>query len=113
MSGVLKKSIVAHAEYVYVSLDEEYDRLYNGSSSEERNHLKAMFGAARDAYWRAESDDLRDDNLYVKNLISQLSQTNGEIKQAIQQQLNVVDTISLFAEAVKLVAAVVTLAVAA
>ncbi|PMY56167.1 MULTISPECIES: hypothetical protein [Pseudomonas] len=113
MSETLKGTIVEQAEYVYVKLDEEYDRLYSNSSPEDRKHLKAMHGAARDAYWRAESDDLRDDNLYVMRLISALDKTNNDIEQAIQQQLNTTKMIALFAEAVKLAAAVVTLAAAA
>ncbi|MHB2248586.1 hypothetical protein [Pseudomonas fitomaticsae] len=111
MATALKTVIVQQAKFTYDTLDAEYDRLYE-SDVHGRAHLKAMLGSARDAYWKAERDDLRDDNLYVKTLIGEIKTANSGIKTAIETQKKTTELIALFSEAVKLVAAVVALAAA-
>ncbi|WP_454563078.1 hypothetical protein [Pseudomonas sp. AIG] len=110
MAATLKTNIVQQAKMTYDTLDDQYDALYSAQTTKGRDQLKAMLGAARDAYWKAERDDLRDDNLYVQQLMSELKATNENVQSAIAAQKKAAQIIALFAEAVKLVAAVVALA---
>ena len=83
-----------------------------GATKAQLAELNTIVSATGDAYWRAVSSALLDNNSVVTDIKDDLDATNTNVKALLTNLTNVVDLIKAVTEAVRLAAALVMLAAA-
>ena len=107
----LKEQVTEEAYKTLRALENNFNTLFDaGTTDEERDNVRHTLVAARDAYWKAERENLEDDNEFVKGLLAELKTANKEIQKKLRNLQDAVAMIKLFGEAVKLIASITTLA---
>lgn len=105
---------LAAIQNAYEVLDEHFDELYElCTSSDQKQSLRSLHGAARDTYWRAVAVSLKDNSPVVREIYSELTQANQELREIVASLQNISAFIQLFTQAVRLAASLVTLATVA
>jgi ABC-type transporter Mla subunit MlaD len=95
----------------YKALDDRFDALYEKATSDaERERLRALLGAARDAYWRATAARLHASNPIVRELYDDLNRATQELKELLANLQRVGAIIDVATQTVRLAASLVTLA---
>lgn len=109
-----------HAEYLrevesaFTLIDGNFDTLYDGcKTAQEKQTLRTLHAAARDAYWRAVASSLRDSSPFVREIYDDLASTNQQIRELTANLQSVAAFLNLAKQAVRLAASLVTLATAA
>jgi uncharacterized phage infection (PIP) family protein YhgE len=93
------------------TLESNFDKAYAAApSAQGKEQLRTLLSAARDAYWKAMADGLSDDNSFVSELSADLRKKNRELIAATEQLQDFTGFLSAAKEAVKLAAAVASLA---
>jgi hypothetical protein len=107
----MQTKYLAEVETTYDLLEENFDALYERCESlEQRQLLRGLHSSARDAYWRAVATAMQDGNQIVREIYTDLVDANQQIKLMIVN-LQVVDALlSLARQAVRLAAALISLA---
>jgi hypothetical protein len=77
-----------------------------------RKQLRHALVAARDAFWKASRENLEDDNPFVTKLVDELKEQNQKLADAADGMQDFVAFLDAATEAVKLGAAIATLAAA-
>ena len=99
---------------VYLLLEGHFQVLYQACQTDaQRTQLQTLYVAARDAFWKAQNEQLIDDNATVQSISAELDQANNQIQQSLAGLHNIVAVLGLIANGVKLAAALATLAAAA
>jgi len=99
---------------LYIMLEDNFVRMMKAcAADDEREEVKALYSAARDAHWKAIHEDLDDGNPVVEGLHKDLVKVSGDIKASLESLQNVVALLKLVKEGVKLAAAIVSLAATA
>jgi len=97
----------------YRLLDDHFDDVYAACQTDaQRAQLRALHASARDAYWKAVADGLRDDNQVVQDIQRDLAAATGRIQQQLKTLQDVVAVLQVMTEAVRLAGALVGLAAA-
>ncbi len=105
---------LAAVQHAYEVLDDNFDDLYQQcTTTEQRQSLRSLHAAARDTYWRAVAVDLKDNSPVVREIFSELTQANQDLRELIANLQNISAFIALFTQAVRLAAPLVTLATVA
>jgi len=105
--------LLASVEATYLLAEKGFDRLYAAASTEaEKQEVRDLYGAARDAYWKAVVAVLEDDSTVVSAIHEELRERNRELKKALEGLQDVARTLALLTEAVRLAASLVTLGAA-
>lgn len=105
--------LLASVEATYVLAERGFDRLYAAASTEaEKQQVRDLYGAARDAYWKAVVAVLEDDSTVVSAIHEELRQRNRDLKASLEGLKDVARTLALLTEAVRLAASLVTLGAA-
>ena len=105
--------LLSSVESTYVLAERGFDRLYAAAATEaERQKVRDLYGAARDAYWKAVVAVLEDDSTVVAAIHEELRQKNRDLKKALEGPKDVTRTLALLTEAVRLAASLVTLGAA-
>lgn len=109
-----------HAEYlaaiqaVYNCLENDFDTIYQATETvEERQTLRNLHAAARDAYWRAAATQLADNNPIVRDIYDDLVRANQELCDLLANLQRAEALLRLMTQAVRLAGALVTLATVA
>ena len=127
-----------HAEYlaaiqaVYSCLENGFDTIYQATETvEERQTLRNLHAAARDAYWRtrlkqvldelrareasgrAAATQLADNNPIVRDIYDDLVRANQELRDLLANLQRAAALLRLMTQAVRLAGALVTLATVA
>jgi hypothetical protein len=98
----------------YDCIQDHFDEIYAQCKTPgQRQTLRDLLAAARDAFWHAVAKALVDHNSVVMGIKKQLEETNGEIQKGLQGLKDVTEFLKLATEAVKLAAALAVLAAAA
>jgi len=98
----------------FFSLDDNFDTLYaQCTTDDQRSHLRDLESSAEDAYWKAVADGLVDNNTVVQKFTVQLQDANNQIKTSLENLKDIAAFLNLATEAVKLAAAITTLAASA
>lgn len=104
---------LAEVETTYFLLEEHFDTIYEHcTEAVDRQLLRNLHAAARDAYWRGVASSLEDGNQVVRDIYGDLVTTNQQIKNLIAGLQNVGAVLSLVKQAVRLAGSLVTLAAA-
>lgn len=104
---------LAEVEATYFLLEENFDTIYERcTETSERQLLRNLHAAARDAYWRGVASSLEDGNQVVRDIYADLSAANQQIRDLISSLQNVAALLSLVKQAVRLAGSLVTLAAA-
>ena len=105
---------LAAVQLAYEVLDDNFDDLYQQCTTpDQRQSLRSLHAAARDTYWRAVAVDLKDSSPVVREIFSELTQANQDLRELIANLQNISAFIALFTQAVRLAASLVTLATVA
>jgi hypothetical protein len=95
------------------TLENNFDAAYKAAPDDpSKQALRQALSAARDAYWKAMSDGLTDKNAFVQSLADQLDKKNADLTTATKNLTDFAEFLQTAAEAVKLAAAIATLAAA-
>jgi hypothetical protein len=104
---------LAAVEDTFDAVDKNFDALYAlCETADEKQSLRSVHAAARDAYWRAVASALRDGSPFVREIYDDLTQTNQKIRELMANLQNASAFLSLVKQAVRLAASLVTLATA-
>jgi len=104
---------LAEVETTYAILEENFDTLYERcESAAERQLLRNLHAAARDAYWRGVSAVLQDGNQVVREIYTDLNSANQQIKDMLANLQDVSALLGLMRQAVRLAGSLITLAAA-
>lgn len=95
----------------YKALDDRFDALYAEATTDaERERLRALLGAARDAYWRATAAHLGASNPIVREIYDDLTRATQELKELLANLQRVGAILEVATQTVRLAASLVTLA---
>ncbi len=98
-------------EETFLTLDQhEYELRLKANSDAEKKAIQSARDAARDAFWAARAKDLTDNDPFVAELKKSLKVANAEMKEQIKAMESFTKIIKSINEAVKIAAAIVTLA---
>lgn len=104
---------LSEVETTYILLEDNFDGLYERcANAEERLLLRNLHAAARDAYWRGVASALQDGNQIVREIYTDLSAANQQIKDMLANLENVAALLTLVRQAVRLAGSLITLAAA-
>lgn len=113
-SGAGNDAVMQAIADTYHQIDDNFEALLaKCTTDEQRKQLRALHSSARDAFWKAVSSSLSDNNPVVQGFTADLNSTNQQIKRQLGDLQQVDQVLALAAEAVKLAAALTTLAAAA
>lgn len=102
--------LLTSVETTYRLAERGFDRLYAAAATPEaRAQVRDLYGAARDAYWKAVVASLEDHSSVVSALHADLKRTNRELKRSLEGLEDAAKAIAVLTEAVKLAASLVTL----
>lgn len=102
---------LAAIQNAYEALDSHFEELYEQCTTvDQKQSLRSLHGAARDTYWRAVALNLQDNSPVVREIYSELTQANQDLRELIANLQNISAFIQLFTQAVRLAASLVTLA---
>ncbi len=105
--------ILATVEATYRLAERGFDTLHSAAKGpEEKERVRELYGAARDAYWKAVLACLEDQSGVVAAIHVELKAKNRELKRALETLRDLASTLALLRDAVRLAAALVTLAAA-
>ena len=105
--------LLATVETTYRLAEAGFDRMHSAARTPEmKEHVRELYGAARDAYWKAVLASLEDESGVVAAIHDDLKRTNRDLKRALDGLKDLVKALELLRDAVKLAAAIVTLAAA-
>jgi hypothetical protein len=100
-------------EKTFQEIDANFDALYSACQTmEQRERLRALFSSARDAYWKAVSAVLVDNNPVVAAIRTDLKRVNDRLTKDLASLKNISATLNLITEAVRLAGSLTTLAAA-
>lgn len=103
--------LLASVEATYRLAERGFDRLHAAApSAAEKERVRELYGAARDAYWKAVSSALEDESGVVAAIHDDLKRTNRDLKRSLESLRDLAATLALLRDAVRLAAALVTLA---
>ncbi len=106
--------IVAAIKDTYDEIDDNFDALYaKCTTDDQKQQLKSLLACTRDAFFAAAAKSLSDNNPTVDTLTKQLQDTNADLGDQLTDIKDIVATLALCTEALKLAAALATLAAAA
>lgn len=94
----------------YQLLDSSFDTLHDRATVDERQSLRELLAAARDAYWRAVASQLRANNQIVRDLYADLLRATQELKELLANLQRVAAVIEVGTQTIRLAASLVTLA---
>ncbi len=102
--------LLASIETTYRLAERNFDRLYaSAATPQARGQVRDLYGAARDAYWKAVVASLEDHSSVVTTIHDDLKRTNRELKRSLESLEDVARALAVLTEAVKLAASLVTL----
>lgn len=102
--------LLASIETTYRLAERGFDDLYAAAATPEaKGQVRDLYGAARDAYWKAVVASLEDHSSVVTAIHDDLKRTNRELKRSLESLEDVAKTLAVLTEAVKLAASLVTL----
>lgn len=105
--------LLASVEATYALAEKGFDRLWAAASTDaEKRQVRELYGAARDAYWKAVVAVLEDDSSVVSAIHEELKRKNADLKRALDRLQDVTKALALLTEAVRLAASLVTLGAA-
>lgn len=105
--------LLASVETTYRLAEAGFDRMHSAARTlEMKEHVRELYGAARDAYWKAVLASLEDESGVVAAIHDDLKRTNRDLRRALDGMKDLVKALELLRDAVKLAAALVTLAAA-
>ena len=105
--------LLATVEATYRLAERSFDALHSAAKGpEEKECVRELYGAARDAYWKAVLACLEDRSGVVAALHDELKAKNRELKRSLETLRDLASTLALLRDAVRLAAALVTLAAA-
>jgi hypothetical protein len=105
--------LLASVEATYCLAEAGFDRMHSAAKTPEmKERVRELYGAARDAYWKAVVASLEDESGVVAAIHDDLRRTNRDLKRALEDLKDLVKALELLRDAVKLAAALVTLAAA-
>jgi hypothetical protein len=94
-------------------LEDNFDAAYaNAPDDDARAQLRHTLTAARDAFWKACRDGLEDETPFVTQLAADLKEQNRKLQAAAGNLADFATFLGVATDAVKLAAAIATLAVA-
>jgi hypothetical protein len=99
---------------IYFLLERDLDRILQAcTSGKQKKEVISLYSAARDAFWKAKSSALQDNNPTVAAVYRDLKATTKTVKARLQNIKDIVEFLKLVTEAVRLAAAIAALAAAA
>ncbi|MBK9372313.1 MAG: hypothetical protein IPN03_00885 [Holophagales bacterium] len=102
--------LLSSIETTYRLAERNFDRLFAAAATPQaREQVRDLYGAARDAYWKAVVASLEDHSSVVSSIHDDLKRTNRELKKSLESLEDVARTLAVLTEAVKLAASLVTL----
>jgi hypothetical protein len=102
--------LLASIETTYRLAERNFDKLYAAAATPQaKEQVRDLYGAARDAYWKAVVASLEDHSSVVTSIHGDLMRTNSELKKSLESLEDVAKTLAVLTEAVKLAASLVTL----
>lgn len=105
------KNYLAEIEQTYNLIEENFDALFEKAEDiAERQALRHLHSAARDAYWGGVAARLQDGNPFVQEIYVDLVRANQEIKLLTANLQNVGALLTMLKQAVRLAGSIVTLA---
>jgi hypothetical protein len=109
----MQQKYLSEVEATYAFLEENFDALYERCAAPaDRQLLRSLHAAGRDAYWRAVASALRDGNQIVHEIYSDLLAVNQQLRDQLASLQNVGALLALARQAVRLAGSLVTLAAA-
>jgi hypothetical protein len=105
--------LLATVETTYRLAERGFDALHTAAAtSDEKLRVRELYGAARDAYWKAVLACLEDQSGVVAAIHDELKAKNRELKRSLETLRDLASALALLRDAVRLAAALVTLAAA-
>lgn len=105
--------LLATVETTYRLAERGFDALHAAAKGpEEKERVRELYGAARDAYWKAVLACLEDQSGVVAAIHEELRAKNRELKRSLESLRDLASALALLRDAVRLAAALVTLAAA-
>jgi len=106
--------LLSEIKQTYFRLDDDFDEIYAAcKTDDQRAALRSLHASARDAFWKAVAEILDDHNPFVMSIYNDLKKSNTSIKKMLDNLKDIVAFLKLATEAVRLAAALATLAAAA
>lgn len=99
-------------EKTFDLIDDNFDALYAQCSAAQKPQLMSLRDAARDAFWKAASENLADDHDLVQQTAQELQTVNGQIQQDVSSLQDISAFLNTLTQAVKLAATLATIAAA-
>jgi hypothetical protein len=110
----MANDILAAIKATYDKLDDSFDDLYSKCATDaQRVQLRSLLNSARDTFFAAAAKALTDNNPLVDTLTKQLQDVNTQVHAQLTSLTNIVATLDLITEAVKLAAPLAKLAAGA
>lgn len=105
--------LLATVEATYRLAERSFDALHAAANGpEEKERVRELYGAARDAYWKAVLACLEDQSGVVAAIHDELRAKNRDLKRSLETLRDLASALALLRDAVRLAAALVTLAAA-
>ena len=102
--------LLASIETTYRLAERGFDGLYAAAATAgERERVRDLYGAARDAYWKAVVASLEDHSSVVTSIHEELKHTNRALRKSLESLQDFAGALAVLADAVKLAASLVTL----
>jgi len=96
---------------LYLSLEENFNDLFSACKTDaQKTQLRSEFVTARDAYYKQLAAVLKNNDPLVQNLIKQLGDTQKQIDGAIQDNVDITQTLTIIGTAVSLATRIMALA---
>lgn len=105
--------LLASVETTYRLAESGFDAMHSSAATPEmKAYVRELYGAARDAYWKAVLACLEDESGVVAAIHGELQRANRDLKRALADLTDLAKALGLLRDAVRLAAALVTLAAA-
>ena len=105
--------LLATVETTYRLAERGFDAMHSAAATPEmKARVRELYGAARDAYWKAVLACLEDESGVVAAIHDELKAKNRELKRSLETLRDLASALGLLRDAVRLAAALVTLAAA-
>ncbi len=99
---------------LYLHLERNFSKIHGKCQTEaQKKEFLNLYSAARDAFWQAQARTLADNSATVQSIRKELKDTTKQVKSSTKKLKDIVAFLNLVKEAVKLAAAVASLAATA
>jgi hypothetical protein len=112
-NGATSKALLASVKDAFFTIDRNFDTLFSAADSDGKKMLMASRDAARDAFFKAVSSTLSDNNVLVQSLKVDLDDAVAQVQKELKSLKNIAETIGTVAQVAKLAASITALAAAA